>query len=113
MAGRAQRTPPEVIAAMDDIGFAAPREAQMLSPRALEGAALVVRFGDLRLPSDLPGERWDVTLPGGASIEQVRPNRDALRRRVWRLVSAAAGAGDPRAARGHLIGPYVPAASTG
>jgi len=87
LAARAQGTPPEVTEAMQEVGLVAPPQPQVLSPGALAGATLTIRFGDLRLPSDLPGERWDVMLPGGASVEQVRPIRDAIRRRVWRLVA--------------------------
>ncbi len=87
ISGRTQRTPPEVLAAMQEVGVAAPDQAQAISLEALESAVLVVHFGELRADVDVPSERWDTILPGGATVERIRETRDVLRRRVWRLVA--------------------------
>lgn len=82
-----ERTPPEVLAAMREIGFDGAPEVHGPSPRALDNAVLVVRFGDVFPASALPSEQWDVPMPAGPTAERVRSLRDALRQRVWRLVA--------------------------
>jgi len=59
----------------------------ILRAGVLEGATLIVRFGDFRTPPTVPTEGWDVPVPGDREIEHVRLIRDALRRRVWRLIA--------------------------
>jgi hypothetical protein len=77
--------PREVIEAMEEVGLQ-PVRARLHAPGSLDGAVLVVRFGQFPAPT-VPGEWWDVVLPEHA-VESVRAVRDQLRRRVWRLVAA-------------------------
>jgi len=87
VSNRSERTPPEVIYAMEEVGLHAPDQPELVRAGVLEGATLIVLFGDFRTPPTVPTQRWDVPLPGGREIEHVRVIRDALRRRVWRLVA--------------------------
>jgi hypothetical protein len=87
LSNRDERTPPAVIEAMREVGLFVPAESQVLSAGALQGATLIVKFGDLHTPPALPAEWWDVPLVHGANLDQVRSIRNALRTRVWRLVA--------------------------
>jgi hypothetical protein len=87
VSNRSERTPPEVVYAMEEVGLHVPAQPEIVRAGILEGATLIVGFGDLRTPPSVPAERWDVPLSGGRDIDHVRLIRDALRRRVWRLVA--------------------------
>ncbi len=87
VSNRSERTPSEVICAMEEIGLPVTAEPQILRAGLLEAATLIVRFGDLGTPAAVPSECWDVPLPGNLKIEHVRKVRDALRKRVWQLVA--------------------------
>ena len=87
----ADRLNPAVVAAMGekgiDLSSAVPR---LLSDAAVREADVVVTMGCGDACPVYPGRRyedWELEDPAGKSVEEVRPIRDEIERRVKRLVA--------------------------
>lgn len=81
--------PAEVGEVMSEVGFDVSERPQVLTDEVLERAALIVTFADepWRPPGRTRTERWDVPDPRNRTLDRVRQIRDAVRKRVWRLVA--------------------------
>jgi arsenate reductase (thioredoxin) len=82
---------PEVVEAMAELGIdLTGRRPRGIAPEDVEWAEVVVTMGCGDACPVLPGKRyvdWQITDPVGASLEQVRPIRDEIERRVGELGS--------------------------
>jgi arsenate reductase (thioredoxin) len=82
---------PGVVEAMREVGIElAGRRPTKLMDESVRQADVVVTMGCGDECPYVPGKRyedWDVPDPSGLSLEEVRPIRDAIRRRVEELVS--------------------------
>jgi arsenate reductase (thioredoxin) len=87
---------PAVVEAMAEIGLDISREfPQPLTADQVQAADVVVTMGCGDACPIYPGQRyedWDLPDPAGLSIEQVRPIRDEIARRVAALTEELAGA---------------------
>jgi arsenate reductase len=92
----AARVHPEVVAAMQEVGFdLGAATPQRLTPELAADAHLLVTMGCGDACPVVPGlrrEDWNVPDPKGKAHEQVRAIRDEIRRRVERLVADEAWA---------------------
>ena len=81
---------PAVVAAMSEIGIDIRRERpKRLTNDAVEASDVVITMGCGDACPFFPGKRyidWEVEDPAGRSLEQVRPIRDDIDRRVRGLV---------------------------
>jgi arsenate reductase (thioredoxin) len=81
---------PQVVAVMRELGIdLSDRRPQRLSTELAEQADVVVTMGCGDACPYIPGKRyldWDLTDPAGLSVEDVRPIRDDIARRVEELV---------------------------
>jgi arsenate reductase (thioredoxin) len=90
---------PQVIQALQEIGIdASDHRPQKLSPEALDWADLAVSTCSEEVCPVTPGVTrisWDLPDPKDLPIEQVRPIRDDIRRRVAELVEQLDAAAIP------------------
>jgi arsenate reductase (thioredoxin) len=88
---------PAVIAVMDEFGVDLSKEfPKPLTTEVVEAADVVVTMGCGDACPIFPGKRyldWDLPDPNGKLVEQVRPIRDEIDRRVRALLSELVGAG--------------------
>jgi arsenate reductase len=86
-----ERIHPGVMAAMQEIGIDLSKESpKRLSDAAVRDADVVVTMGCGDACPVYPGKRyldWNVEDPAGKELEQVRPIRDDIDRRVRALLS--------------------------
>lgn len=82
---------PAVVEAMAEIGLDLSREfPKPLTDQAVRGADVVVTMGCGDACPVYPGKRyldWDLTDPAGKTVEEVRPIRDEIDRRVRGLLA--------------------------
>ncbi|MGH2660657.1 MAG: arsenate reductase ArsC [Actinomycetota bacterium] len=87
---------PAVVEAMGEVGLDLSKEfPKPLTDEAVQGADVVVTMGCGDACSVYPGKRyldWDLTDPAGKTVEEVRPIRDEIDRRVRGLVAELLGA---------------------
>ena len=84
------RVQPEVLQAMDEIGFDVDARHQLLTHELAKSADLLVTFAGCGLGEGMNGKRrieWSVPDTEGQPLEQVRRIRDELRRKIWRLIA--------------------------
>jgi protein-tyrosine-phosphatase len=88
---------PAVISAMDELGVDLSKEfPKPLTTEVVEAADVVVTMGCGDACPIFPGKRyldWDLPDPHGKSLEEVRPIRDEIARRVRALADELVGAG--------------------
>ena len=88
---------PAVISVMDEMGVDLSKEfPKPLTTEVVEAADVVVTMGCGDACPIFPGKRyldWDLPDPHGKPVEQVRPIRDEIARRVRALVDELVGAG--------------------
>jgi arsenate reductase (thioredoxin) len=86
----AQRLNPAVVEAMAEVGLdISANRPTMLDPDRVRGSDVVVTMGCGDACPVFPGVRyedWELTDPSGLPVEQVRPIRDEIERRVRELV---------------------------
>jgi arsenate reductase (thioredoxin) len=82
---------PAVVQAMAEIGLDISREfAKPLTAGKVQAADVVITMGCGDACPVFPGKRyldWDLPDPAGLTVEQVRPIRDEIRRRVQALLA--------------------------
>jgi len=82
---------PVAVRAMAEVGIDVSKEKpKLLQDTAVEQADVVITMGCGDACPIFPGKRyedWDLEDPAGKSIEQVRPIRDEIGRRVERLAA--------------------------
>jgi protein-tyrosine-phosphatase len=82
---------PAVVEAMREVGIdLAGARPKRLSDEAVRGADVVVTMGCGDACPVFPGKRyldWDLPDPSGLTVEEVRPIRDEIERRVRDLVA--------------------------
>lgn len=82
---------PAVVQAMAEIGIDISAEMpKRLTTSAVEGSDVVITMGCGDTCPFFPGKRyldWEVEDPAGKSVEEVRPIRDEIERRVQGLVA--------------------------
>jgi arsenate reductase len=82
---------PAVVAAMDEVGLDLRREfPKPLTTDAVEATDVVVTMGCGDACPVFPGKRyvdWELPDPSGRPVEEVRPIRDEIDRRVRQLLS--------------------------
>ncbi|HEX8768403.1 MAG TPA: arsenate reductase ArsC [Jatrophihabitans sp.] len=87
----ADRLNPAVVAAMDEIGIdLSARSPQRLTDEAVSAADVVVTMGCGDACPVYPGKRyldWQLDDPAGLPVEEVRPIRDDIDRRVRGLLN--------------------------
>jgi arsenate reductase len=87
----ADRVNPAVVAAMDEIGVDLSKELpKPLADDAARAADVIVTMGCGDACPVYPGTRyldWELDDPAGKSVEQVRPIRDEIVRRVRQLLA--------------------------
>ena len=92
----AQRLHPEVVTAMQELGFdLAGRTPQLLTPELAEWADVVVTMGCGDACPYIPGKLyidWELPDPAGRPVEDVRPIRDDIAVRT-RALAAELGQG--------------------
>jgi arsenate reductase len=85
------RVNPVAVAAMAEVGIdIAGRQPAVLTTDAVEAADVVVTMGCGDACPVFPGKRyedWELTDPAGRGIEEVRPIRDEIERRVRTLLA--------------------------
>src|ERR1041385_1943182 len=93
----AQRLHPEVVTAMQELGFdLAGRTPQLLTPELAEWADVVVTMGCGDACPYIPGKRyldWDLEDPKGRGGEAVRGIRDEIERRIAQLAAELEASG--------------------
>ena len=86
----ADRVHPEVVEVMQEIGIDISKEVpKLLSHEAVRAADAVVTMGCGDACPFYPGKRyvdWELDDPAGKALEEVRPIRDEIDRRVRELV---------------------------
>ena len=86
---------PAVVAAMAEIGLDISREfPKPLTSDKVQAADIVITMGCGDTCPIFPGKHyldWDLPDPAGLTLEQVRPIRDEIQRRVRRLLNQLAG----------------------
>ncbi len=96
LVGSAGSTPavgvnPAVVAAMDELGLDLTKELpKPLTSEVVEAADVVITMGCGDACPIFPGKRyldWELDDPAGRSIEEVRPIRDEIDRRVRALLT--------------------------
>jgi arsenate reductase (thioredoxin) len=89
----ADRVNPRVVTAMEEIGLDVSREfPKPLTADAVEAADVVITMGCGDACPIFPGKRyedWELTDPIGLPVEDVRPIRDEIARRVRALADGA------------------------
>jgi arsenate reductase len=87
----AEEINPSVLAAMDELGLDLSKEfPKPLTTEAIEGSDVVVTMGCGDACPIFPGKRyldWDLEDPAGKSLEEIRPIRDEIDRRVTELLA--------------------------
>jgi arsenate reductase len=87
----AVRVQPEVLEAMDEIGFdVGIARHQLLTPELVKSADLLVTFAGCGLGEAMNGKRrieWSLANTDEQPLDQVRRIRDELRGRIWRLIA--------------------------
>lgn len=87
----AEEINPAVVEAMAEIGLDLSKEfPKPLTDEAVRGADVVVTMGCGDACPVYPGKRyldWDLTDPAGKTVEEVRPIRDEIDRRVRGLLA--------------------------
>lgn len=82
---------PVAVAAMAEVGIDIASETpRRWSDESLRSADIVVTMGCGDACPVIPGKRyldWDLDDPAGKTLEEVRPIRDEIRRRVLSLIS--------------------------
>jgi protein-tyrosine-phosphatase len=82
---------PSVVRAMAEVGLDISREfPKRLTTEQVDAADVVITMGCGDACPVYPGKRyidWDLPDPAGLPVEQVRPIRDEIRRRVTALVA--------------------------
>lgn len=90
----ARQLNPAVVQAMAEIGLDLSREyPKPLTTGQVQAADVVITMGCGDACPIYPGQRyldWDLPDPAGLSVEEVRPIRDEIRRRVRRLAADVA-----------------------
>jgi arsenate reductase len=85
------RVQPEILEAMKEIGIDLwAGRSQLLTPDLVRSADLVVSLGCGELCPSVPGQRrmeWSLEASEGRTLDEIRPLRDELRRKIWRLVA--------------------------
>jgi arsenate reductase len=88
----ARHVHPQLRAAMREVGIELPHAVPSLaSPNRVAGTDLLITMacGDsCPSPQELPRDEWMLSDPAGPSLEQLRPIRDEIARRVRNLVAA-------------------------
>src|SRR5260370_17383207 len=83
----------EIFEAMKEIGIDLwAGRPQLLTPDLVRSADLVVSLGCGELCPSVPGQRrmeWSLEASEGQTLDEIRPLRDELRRKIWRLVAKA------------------------
>jgi arsenate reductase len=91
----ADRLNPVAVAAMAEVGIdIAGTTPQVLQVEDVRASDVVVTMGCGDACPVFPGKRyedWQLTDPAGLRLEQVRPIRDEIRRRVEELLASLAG----------------------
>ena len=91
----ADRINPMAVAAMEEVGIdIAGTQPRVLAVDDVRAADAVVTMGCGDACPVFPGKRyedWELTDPAGLPLEQVRPIRDDIRRRVERLLADLVG----------------------
>ena len=86
---------PAVVAAMAEVGLDISREfPRPLTDEAVHAADVVITMGCGDACPVYPGQRhqdWDLPDPAGLTLEQIRPIRDEIARRVSTLLSELNG----------------------
>lgn len=86
----AEEINPAVVAAMREVGVdLAGERPKRLSPQAVEAADVVITMGCGDACPVYPGKRyldWDLPDPAGKPVEEVRPIRDEIDRRIRALL---------------------------
>jgi arsenate reductase len=86
-----ERINPAVLQVMDELGIDLSKEfPKPLTDEVVRAADVVITMGCGDACPVYPGKRymdWDLTDPSGKSVEQVRPIRDEIDRRVRELLS--------------------------
>ena len=89
---------PAVVAAMQEVGLDLSQEfPKPLTDESLQAADVVITMGCGDACPIYPGKRyldWELDDPAGKPIEEVRPIRDEIDRRVQLLLSELVGAPD-------------------
>ena len=89
---------PSVVAAMEEIGLDVSRELpKPLTDEFVQTADVVITMGCGDACPIYPGKRyldWELPDPAGKSLEEVRPIRDEIDRRVRDLLAELVPAGD-------------------
>ena len=92
---------PAVVAVMNEVGLDLSTEfPKPLTDDAVHAADVVVTMGCGDACTIYPGKRyldWELTDPAGLAIEQVRPIRDDIDRRVRALLAELVGPGNLKA----------------
>jgi arsenate reductase (thioredoxin) len=85
---------PAVVAAMDEIGLDISRKyPKLLTTDKAQAADVVITMGCGDNCPVFPGKRyldWDLPDPAGLSLEEIRPIRDDISRRVQQLLTELA-----------------------
>jgi protein-tyrosine-phosphatase len=89
---------PAVVEAMHEVGIDLARESpKKLTDEAVVEADVVITMGCGDECPFFPGKRyldWELTDPAGKPVEEVRPIRDEIDRRVQALLAELVGEGD-------------------
>jgi protein-tyrosine-phosphatase len=90
---------PAVVAAMQEVGLDLSQEfPKPLTDESVQAADVVITMGCGDACPIYPGKRyldWELDDPAGKPLEEVRPIRDEIDRRVQLLLSELVGAPDP------------------
>ena len=82
---------PAVIQAMDELGIDMSKEfPKPLTTEAVQGSDVIITMGCGDACPIFPGKRyldWDLPDPAGKPLDQIRPIRDEIDRRVHELVA--------------------------
>jgi len=82
---------PAVIQAMDELGVDLSKEfPKPLTTEAVQGSDVIITMGCGDACPIFPGKRyldWDLPDPAGKPLDQIRPIRDEIDRRVQKLVA--------------------------
>jgi arsenate reductase len=92
----AEEINPAVMAAMSEVGLDLSKEfPKKLTTQGVEAADVVVTMGCGDACPVFPGKRyldWELTDPSGKPVEEVRPIRDEIDRRVLELLDSLVAA---------------------
>ncbi len=109
----ADQVNPAAVAAMAEVGIdISDQRPKVLTTDAVQASDVVITMGCGDACPIFPGKRyldWELTDPAGKGVDDVRPIRDDIDRRVRELLTElvpAAGPGTPKGpGRGPLAGP--------